>query len=243
MLFASHAHVPQQPLVGRSMVSQSIQSRALADTAWTRCSNRGGETRAGVSFKDECPIATDAVNWWEGGAGAMAAALLGALIGGCIPLFWSWRLRRTERRGELVGMVAELHQTSLDCNSLRTEGIQAPLYRLPLSIFKQALPKLIGEGKLTWEEVSVLVEYVNRIDELNRGLDRAGAAHAAVAGVLLAEEFGRNCLKAEMIFETTLKRHGDQTLFDGAVSAVLDLQDAEDRWRWDLARLYLLRQN
>jgi hypothetical protein len=114
-----------------------------------------------------------------------------------------------------VGMVAELHQPWIDCNCLWTDNIQAPLYRLPLAIFKQALPKLIGEGRLTGSEVSLRVEYVNRVDELNRRLDRAGAAHAAHTELLLAEEFGRNCLKAEAIFETALERHGGQTLSMG----------------------------
>ena len=47
-----------------------------------------------------------------------------------------------------------------------------------MSICRQALPKLIGDNVLTKAEVAALVEYVNRVEEINRGLERAGEAHA-----------------------------------------------------------------
>ena len=48
------------------------------------------------------------------------------------------------------------------------------MYRLPLTMFERGLPKLIGEGLLTTNEISGLVEYIMRAEELNRGLDRGG---------------------------------------------------------------------
>jgi hypothetical protein len=47
------------------------------------------------------------------------------------------------------------------------------------------LPKLIGEGRLKIAELSGLVEYAMRIEELNRGLQRAGEAAAATCATCL----------------------------------------------------------
>jgi hypothetical protein len=81
-------------------------------------------------------------DWWAGAAGA----LLGAAIGSGIPLWWSRRLRNSERRGEIIGMQVELQQAHIAISNLLLDAVAAPLYRLPLAISKQALPKLIGDA-------------------------------------------------------------------------------------------------
>lgn len=163
------------------------------------------------------------IDWWAGGAGV----LLGAVIGGCIPLVWMRRLRQIERRGELAGMLIELRIAYIDMNALLSDRVLAPLYRLPLTLFKQALPKLIGEKGPTLNQMALLVEYVNRAEELNRGLDRAGEA----AGAELAAEFSRNCLKAQNILYDPLQRHENQSLWDGAMTVIQDIEDADkDSW-------------
>jgi hypothetical protein len=106
-------------------------------------------------------------------AGA-AGALLGALIGGGIPLGWAALLRRRERAGEIQAMQVEMYDAKRSMAALRKENISAPLYRLPLTMFERGLPKLVGEGLLTLNEIAGLIEYVMRSEELNRGLDRAG---------------------------------------------------------------------
>jgi hypothetical protein len=108
---------------------------------------------------------------WEGAAGV--------IIGGCIPLAWSWWRRRVERRGEITGVHAEFFRIHLQLRALFDAKVEAPLYRLPISVTSQVLPKLIGDGVLDENDVYVLIEWVNRIEELNRGLDRAGDAHAS----------------------------------------------------------------
>src|SRR5580658_7345151 len=113
---------------------------------------------------------TTTTDWWVGTGGTLFGAILGAIMGSFIPLLWQRSIRAKERRGELLGMQVEMRQASIDLSNLLSDKIEAPLYRLPLAIFKQALPKIIGEDKLTRDEVSVLVEYVNRAEELNRGL-------------------------------------------------------------------------
>jgi len=65
------------------------------------------------------------IQWWEGAAGA----LLGALIGGCIPLAWCWWTRRTERKGEIVAMLVEMHQGKRSMNALLVQDSREPLTR------------------------------------------------------------------------------------------------------------------
>jgi hypothetical protein len=72
-------------------------------------------------------------------------ALVGALIGSCIPLGWARWTRRTERRGELLAMEAELYHAKLAMTALRNANVMAALYHVPLTTFGRALPKLIGE--------------------------------------------------------------------------------------------------
>jgi len=133
--------------------------------------------------------------WWEGAAGA----LLGALIGSCVPLLLSWNARRIERRGELRAMQIEMYHAWRFMNALNSRSVLAPLYRVPITMFEHALPKLIGEGQFTADELSALVEYVMRIEELNRGLRPAGEAAAANLRDLRESEFDRNIEKVNAI--------------------------------------------
>jgi hypothetical protein len=161
---------------------------------------------------------THTVDWWAGAAGA----LLGALIGSCVPLAWSAWMRRKERSGEITAMQVEMYHAKLAMNALRTAGIQAPLYHLPLTMFERALPKLIGEGRLTPNEISGLVEYVMRAEELNRGLDLASAA--ALEGprnaAAVAQQYNRNVAKVTHILDEKQDRLGGMTAFAVAEEAL-----------------------
>lgn len=150
----------------------------------------------------------------------------GVLIGFLIPAIHGWWRRHQERQGELYAMHCEMRR-AFDCiAALRSQPIQAPLYRLPLTIHTIALPKLIGEGNLDINQIGALLEYLARADELNRGLDRAGQAHAAGPGGndWLTQEFNRNRSKAADIVETKYERLGDMTVFDASQAALFALQ-------------------
>lgn len=167
------------------------------------------------------------IDWWEGAAGALG----GAVLGGCIPLGWAWWRRRVERRGEIDAMQAELFRVLILLRELRTAKVGAPLYRLPISVTEHALPKLIGDGVLTDQEGYALVEYVNRIDEVNRGLDQAAEAYASRNLAWLDEEYKRNLLKATAILEEQLERHQDQTIFDAAQAVLVRITEGGGRMR------------
>jgi hypothetical protein len=159
------------------------------------------------------------VQWREGAAGL----LLGAVIGSCIPLGWAARARRIERKGEVLGMQVEMFHGWRAMNALRSDQIMAPLYRLPLTMFERALPKLVGERKLTKEETAALIEYVIRAEEINRGLERAGAAHMANQTDALTEEFIRNLAKVEEMLTKKDERLGGLTVFEVAQAALARL--------------------
>jgi hypothetical protein len=183
------------------------------------------------AFQIVLHAATSHSDWWTGWVGAVLGALFGTTVGSCIPVLWARHLRRLERKGELVGMLVELRLAQLYMDALLKDGVASPLYRLPLSMFERGLPKLIGDGKLTTNEIGLLVEYVNRIEELNRGLDRAGEASKILANDLaVAREHERNILKAEDILSAKLTRHDDQSLFDGARGALLWVDEFEKNW-------------
>lgn len=133
----------------------------------------------------------------------LRSATLGAGIGSSVPIGWSSRLRRIERLGELIAMISETSPAVLRMRTLIREQIKAPLYRLPSTISKHALPKLIGDGQLTHPEIDLLVEFSNKVDEINRGLERAGAAHSKdpESSKWLEQEYNRNVAKANEVVE------------------------------------------
>lgn len=160
---------------------------------------------------------------WDGAAGA----LLGAIVGGCIPLAWSALHRRAERKGEVTGMLAEFFRIRVQLGAFLEAGIAAPLYRLPISMTAHVLPKLIGDGVLDRNEVYALIEWVNRIEEVNRGLDRAGAAHAVKDEASAQDEYSRNLAKVREIFEQPLRRHGDRTLLDAVKQVLIRVEEGD----------------
>jgi hypothetical protein len=131
-------------------------------------------------------------------------------------------------------MQVELQQAHIAISNLFLDAVAAPLYRLPLAISKQALPKLIGDAILDEDEVSVLVEYINSVEELNRGLEHAAEADMANSISLLTAQATRNQTKGRDILNKSFVRHGDQTLYGGAWSALLRIQERPIHrfWRW-----------
>jgi hypothetical protein len=173
--------------------------------------------------------AAEAIHWWEGGGGAVVGALVGAIIGSCIPFLWSMRVRAVERRGELVAMRVEMYHARVAMSELRESRpiILAPLYHIPLTMFDRRLPKPIGESSLTENEISGLVEYVMRAEELNRGLEHAREAAARGSGydneLLVRQEYNRKVAKVAIILDNQDSRLESKTVFEVAQSALYRL--------------------
>lgn len=159
--------------------------------------------------------AIEAIGTWVAAVGTIGAVW--------VALFLARRdtkSRRIERRGEIVAMCADVYHARHCLETLVGQQIQAPLYRIPDSTFASGLPRLIGDGRLTENEIAVLLQYANKVAEINRGLDRAGAAHMAQPGGsdLLNREFARNQAKANEALEP--KDDGQESLIDESERAL-----------------------
>jgi hypothetical protein len=172
---------------------------------------------------------TSHADWFSGWVGALIGGLIGAVVGSSIPLGWSAWQRSRERKGEVLAMQVELRVAHLHITTLLEDEGGTPLFRLPLSMFHRALPKLIGDRKLRLNDIGLLVEYVNRVEELNRRLDYSASMNAANLVPII--EVNRT---ARAILQEKLERHGNQSLYDGAWSALLDVEESiySRLWRW-----------
>lgn len=155
------------------------------------------------------------------------AAVLGAVVGSNVPLAWTAYRRRVERRGEVEAVVCEVRICS-DCMlALLRDGIMAPLYRLPYGALARALPKLVGDGVLTLNETGALVTYLAKLEEINRGLDRSGQAHAADRHDQIVVEYERLKIKVREVIEYKQPRWDNGTLDDAAVRVLFRLLPQE----------------
>jgi hypothetical protein len=175
--------------------------------------------------------------WWEGAGGALLAALLGALIGSCVPLYVTWRARWIEREGELVAMRDEMGLARWAAEELiNNRQTTIPGYHPPLTMIERALPKLIGDGLLTDEEIRGLVEYVARADGLNRGLDRVGQIQIGTLDT--ANERLRNTQMALSLIKDPKKHLGGRTVQEAAKRALARLiRESKQDWRMWPTRL------
>src|SRR5688572_12291362 len=110
----------------------------------------------------------------------MLSTLAGVVVGFLLSEVVRWRQERQERFSRLVALRVEAGACRTRMETYKAGGKAAPLYRLPTIAAENALPRLIGDGRLSSESLRVLMDYYDRVQEMNRGLERAGAAHAAM---------------------------------------------------------------
>ena len=161
--------------------------------------------------------AIEAVGTWVAAVGTIAAVIVALGLARR-----DTKSRRIERRGDIVAMCSDVYQGKRRMETLIRQNIQAPLYRIPDRSFSHGLSRLIGDGRLTELEIDILLEYANKIAEINRGLDRAGDAHAAQPGGSshLSDEFSRNQAKANEVLYEESNRFGDEPLIDATERAL-----------------------
>jgi hypothetical protein len=178
--------------------------------------------------------AIEAIGTWAAAIGTLGAVFVALRLARR-----DIKSRRIERRGEIIAMCADVYHARKRMETLtEQQKIQAPLYRIPDSAFASGLPKLIGDGRLRKNEIAVLLEYANKIAEINRGLDRAGAAHAAQPGGsdLLNSEFARNQAKANEVLEPP--DDGKEALINEAERALYRVELLYSPWWSRLAVIW-----
>ena len=171
--------------------------------------------------------AIEAVGTWVAAVGTVGAVFVALNLARR-----DTKSRRIERRGDIVAMSADVFQGRLRMTALVREAIQAPLYRIPETMLQHGLPRLIGDGRLTQNEIDVLLEYASRVAEINRGLDRAGDAHASQPSGSdhLTNEFARNQAKANEVLYEESGRFGNESLIDAAERALFRVGLAYSPW-------------
>jgi hypothetical protein len=156
--------------------------------------------------------------WWQGA--------LGVVVGAAIPICWSLFSRWKERGGEIRAMHAEFHLAHIYLRAYLGDGVAAPLYRIPVSMTKQALPKMVGDGLLSLDDVGAFVEYVNVVDEINRGLDLAADAVANNRGAAIFNEQNRLTLKIDRMLNQGMERRDNLPIFDAAHQSLFRVKGA-----------------
>ncbi len=131
------------------------------------------------------------------------AVLFGVALAFFLSLFTEWQRSRARRRCHWAALSAEMEYCrSLADTYLRT-NIAAPLYRLPTVAYANSLPALLSEAALSESDTRNLLTFFNEVETLNRGLDQIEGARLitdpTARETKLAEEYGRNKLKAERL--------------------------------------------
>ena len=140
---------------------------------------------------------------------AAMPTLVGVVVGFALAEVWRWRRNRRERFGRLLALRAEISscRATLEGFHAANPVVLAPLYRLPEWGAMIALPQLIGDGTLSENSARALMNYYTHIEEVNRGLDRAGTFEVgnldpkAAENEPLRQEYSRNLLKAGKLLQ------------------------------------------
>jgi len=136
---------------------------------------------------------------WErvliGAVGGAVGVILGFLLNEVKNVWW----RRKRHLGFWRAIEAEIEFARFRADGFLTEKIAAPLYRFPDSSFRTCFPKLLSDGAVSRDEVTVLVAFFSELETLNRGLDRAAEVEDDTQR--LHEEYGRNRKKATRLAE------------------------------------------
>jgi hypothetical protein len=117
--------------------------------------------------------------------------VLGTVVG---YLLNEWTRRRQEkdaRRARLNAVGVEVERCGEMLRTFLQHNVAAPLYRLPTWAGEKAFGQLATDGTLGRAAVQSLLRYYTNISEINRGLERAGAAASASDNSQLQKEFGR----------------------------------------------------
>lgn len=169
------------------------------------------------------PVATEA--WYQ--TTEVIAAFVGAAVAFALVLLYDWLKSRRRRRAHFAALRAEIEHCRRLAQTYLTDGVAAPLYRLPTVAYAHSLPALLADGGLDEAHTRDLLAFFNQVETLNRGLDQSeGArliANPTERDAKLSDELSRNCLKAEKLIPVHLQ---SSSLYDRAISVV------NSRLRW-----------
>lgn len=169
------------------------------------------------------PVPTEA--WYQ--TNEVIAALAGAAIAFALVVLYDWLKSRRRRRAHFAALRAEIEYCRALAQTYLTDGVKAPLYRLPTVAYAHSLPALLADGGLDETHTRDLLAFFNEVATLNRGLDQTEDARLIAdpteRETKLSDEYSRNRLKAEKLVPIHLQSN---SLYDRAMSVV------NSRLRW-----------
>jgi len=158
---------------------------------------------------------------WSG----IVAAVVGALSGGFVSHWLSvshQRQRSADIRGlHIAALRAEIEYCGKLAGTYATQGIMAPLYRFPKTVYETVYPTLVSEI-LSDADVTALTSFYSQVDQMNRGLDAMDGYRAVGNTNGMNEEFRRLKAKAAEMRHpmTTLAKPDDGDFYTHAMNAV-----------------------
>lgn len=126
-----------------------------------------------------------------------------------------WLDRKRKLKTHWHAIRAEMILVKEKAEILLNDGIQAPLYRLPVVAYETSFPILLAEGAVTEEETKIVGRCFAQVQDINRGLENAAELYKA-GNNKLNTEYTRNYLKAKVL----LGEDGKESLFDPAIAIV-----------------------
>ena len=128
---------------------------------------------------------------------------LGFLLG-LVPLYLD---RRRRARAHWAALSAEAEIGERLARAYLTDGVAAPLYRLPDAAFAVSFPALLADGAVRKAEIGELAWFWGAVQDINRGLDNANSALNSEQEERLGSETQRLQLKCRELLEG---REGDE---------------------------------
>lgn len=84
-----------------------------------------------------------------------------------------WLDRKRKLKTHWHAIRAEMILAKEKAEILLNDGIQAPLYRLPVIAYETSFPILLAEGVVTEEETKMVGRCFAQVQDINRGLENA----------------------------------------------------------------------
>jgi hypothetical protein len=101
--------------------------------------------------------------WWV----SLLSVIVGAVIGFCVSEFRDWRQRKRTIAGYFEALAVEIQICGELARGYVKGRVRAPSYRLPVLAYQKALPELLSQGELTYNEKYALVRFYMNANQLN----------------------------------------------------------------------------
>ena len=154
--------------------------------------------------------------------------LLLVLLVFCLALVGPWLQRKRRLKTHWCALRAEIEQCREKTETLLTDPVMSPLYRLPVMTYQTSFPVLLADGAVHEKEVSVIGRFFSQAQDINRGLDNAAEMFKAGNDEKLKQEFNRNCLKVKEMIEP---KDGEKSLYTQA-KTVIDYKISLRWWQY-----------